>query len=141
MPLTRSQIQELESTFAVSLPRTYRRFLSEDSELLNRPCIHDRPDLGAIADEWALHDLGALLELNLEFREMWQEMEFNQRRSAFPSHRFLIGTIDGDLLAVNTRRIALFRVFVYRHEYGWWLPFALTWNHFTNRLLAKTVQA
>ena len=100
--------------------------------------MKDRPDLGAPCDEWALRDPDAIHNLNQEFWDFWPQMEFNTREKPFPRNRFLIGDIDGDLLAVNTRALVLVRVYLYTHEYGWWIPFAFTMGHFTRRLVART---
>ena len=62
--------------------------------------------------------MSAIRELNHEFREFWPVMEFNKKEKPFPRNRSLMGSLDGDLLAVNTRTFALIRVYVYRHKHG-----------------------
>ena len=125
------------SEFGVSLPRSYLRFLQRFPAVLSQPCISERPDLGTPCDEWALRDPEAIQELNREFWDFWPEMEFNEKERPFPRNRFLIGSIDGDLLAISTRPLTLMRVFIYKHEHGWWLPFAFTMRHFTRRIAAR----
>ena len=120
------------------MPRAYRRFLLDFPVVLTQPCIKGRPDLGAPCDEWALRDVDEIRELNREFRDFWPDMEFNEKQKPFPRHRFLIGSLDGDLLAVNTRPFALFRVCIYKHEHGWWIPYAVSMGHLTRRLSRKS---
>ena len=131
-------IQSVASEFGVSLPRSYLRFLRNFPIVLTQPCIKDRPDLGAPCDEWALRNPCEIREMNREFQDHWPEMDFNEKERPFPRNKFLIGSLDGDLLAVNTRSLTLFRVYIYKHEYGWWLPFAFSMWHFTRRLAGKT---
>ena len=130
----------VESEFGVRLPRTYLRFLRNYPIVLTQPVIKSRPDLGAHCDASALRDTEALLELNREFRGFWPKMEFNEKHRPFPRNRFLIGDVDGDLLAVNTRSFALVRVFIYKHEHGWWLPYAFSMWHFTWRIARNTIE-
>ncbi len=130
-------IVSVASEFGDSLPRSYVRFLRNFPDVLTQPCIRGRPDLGRPCDEWALQDPVKIQDLNREFRDFWPEMEFNDKGRPFPKHRFLIGSIDGDLLAISTRTFSCCRVFIYKHEYGWWLPFAITMGHFTRRIARR----
>lgn len=135
--MTDINIDAVASEFGVSLPKSYLRFLRDFPTVLSQPCIQGRPDLGAPCDEWALRDPAAIQELNREFWDFWPEMEFNEKERPFPRHRFLIGSIDGDLLAISTRSLTLVRVLIYKHEHGWWLPFAVNMWQFTRRIAAR----
>jgi hypothetical protein len=137
MSITDTEIRDLEGEFGVRLPVSYKRLLLDGAEFLQQPVLADRVDLGTVGDGWVLSDYERLRSLNCEFRDFWAEMEFNAKKRPFPKGKFLIGDVDGDLLALNTSHLVFYRVSIYMHEYGRWCPFALSIRHLISRLGAK----
>ncbi|MGI9457919.1 MAG: SMI1/KNR4 family protein [Aeoliella sp.] len=127
-------ITDLEHQFGIVLPDNYKRVLSDFPESLRKPIFAGQPNMGRPCDIWFLNDLSEIAQLNKSEREFWPEAEWTRGRS-FPRHLFLIGSDDGNLFALNLRRIRVFQVVIWRHELplGIWLPLSLTLNGFVRK--------
>ncbi|MGI9457739.1 MAG: SMI1/KNR4 family protein [Aeoliella sp.] len=125
---------DVERQFGVVLPKNYNRLLENFPESLRKPIFKGQPNMGRPCDMWFLNDLAEIAKLNKEERELWPDAEWTRGRP-FPRHLFLIGSSDGNLFALNLRRVRLFQVVIWRHELplGIWLPYSLTLKGFARR--------